>query len=168
MKSHISSQYLASLGFGTRYQIIEKMKCSKCKQQIVILVCVSSYGKNWYNCFPGLFVLHPWTLLECCCFDDIHLLPHIEFNYFFQNMISRFEYLICPISTSSKARQSLFIRLWYDKPVFIRHRTEDDIKLNNIDLGSLRDPQEDSARVKDPEWARGGWGMYPSWLHPFA
>ncbi|XP_059633418.1 cytochrome b-c1 complex subunit Rieske-4, mitochondrial [Cornus florida] len=42
---------------------------------------------------------------------------------------------------------------WRGKPVFIRRRTEDDIKLaNSVDLGSLRDPQEDSARVKDPEW----------------
>ncbi|XP_007032033.2 PREDICTED: cytochrome b-c1 complex subunit Rieske-4, mitochondrial [Theobroma cacao] len=42
---------------------------------------------------------------------------------------------------------------WRGKPVFIRRRTEDDIKLaNSVDLGSLRDPQEDSARVKNPEW----------------
>ncbi|KAF8400081.1 hypothetical protein HHK36_015956 [Tetracentron sinense] len=42
---------------------------------------------------------------------------------------------------------------WRGKPVFIRRRTEDDIKLaNSIDVGSLRDPQEDSARVKNPEW----------------
>ncbi|PSS13727.1 Cytochrome b-c1 complex subunit Rieske-3 like [Actinidia chinensis var. chinensis] len=42
---------------------------------------------------------------------------------------------------------------WRGKPVFIRRRTEDDIKLaNSVDVGSLRDPQEDSVRVKDPEW----------------
>lgn len=42
---------------------------------------------------------------------------------------------------------------WRGKPVFIRRRTEDDIKLaNSVDLGSLRDPQEDSIRVKNPEW----------------
>ncbi|KAI4383638.1 hypothetical protein MLD38_009450 [Melastoma candidum] len=42
---------------------------------------------------------------------------------------------------------------WRGKPVFIRRRTEDDIKLaNSVDLTSLRDPQEDSVRVKDPEW----------------
>ncbi|XWS30576.1 hypothetical protein CRYUN_Cryun24cG0130800 [Craigia yunnanensis] len=42
---------------------------------------------------------------------------------------------------------------WRGKPVFIRRRTEEDIKLaNSVDLGSLRDPQEDAARVKDPEW----------------
>lgn len=42
---------------------------------------------------------------------------------------------------------------WRGKPVFIRRRTEDDVKLaNNVDVASLRDPQEDSVRVKNPEW----------------
>ncbi|KAM0947135.1 putative quinol--cytochrome-c reductase [Dioscorea sansibarensis] len=42
---------------------------------------------------------------------------------------------------------------WRGKPVFIRRRTEEDIKLaNSVDLSTLRDPQEDSARVKNPEW----------------
>lgn len=42
---------------------------------------------------------------------------------------------------------------WRGKPVFIRRRTEDDIKLaNSIDVSSLRDPQEDAIRVKNPEW----------------
>ncbi|GAB4847373.1 hypothetical protein Ancab_026431 [Ancistrocladus abbreviatus] len=42
---------------------------------------------------------------------------------------------------------------WRGKPVFIRRRTEDDIKLaNSVDVLSLRHPQEDSQRVKNPEW----------------
>ncbi|ONK77712.1 uncharacterized protein A4U43_C02F9740 [Asparagus officinalis] len=42
---------------------------------------------------------------------------------------------------------------WMGKPVFIRRRTKDDIKsTNSVDVGSLCDPQEDSARVKNPEW----------------
>lgn len=42
---------------------------------------------------------------------------------------------------------------WRGKPVFIRRRTEDDISLaNSVDLGSLRDPQQDAERVKNPEW----------------
>lgn len=42
---------------------------------------------------------------------------------------------------------------WRGKPVFIRRRTEDDIKLaNSVDVLSLRDPQQDADRVKDPEW----------------
>ncbi|KAG6518930.1 hypothetical protein ZIOFF_022416 [Zingiber officinale] len=42
---------------------------------------------------------------------------------------------------------------WRGKPVFIRRRTEKDIKLaNTVDVSSLRDPQEDADRVKNPEW----------------
>lgn len=42
---------------------------------------------------------------------------------------------------------------WRGKPVFIRRRTEDDIKLaNSVDLASLRHPEEDAVRVKNPEW----------------
>ncbi|XP_050234220.1 cytochrome b-c1 complex subunit Rieske-4, mitochondrial-like [Mercurialis annua] len=42
---------------------------------------------------------------------------------------------------------------WRGKPVFIRRRTEDDLKLaNSVDLASLRDPQPDADRVKNPEW----------------
>ncbi|KAH0464504.1 hypothetical protein IEQ34_007290 [Dendrobium chrysotoxum] len=42
---------------------------------------------------------------------------------------------------------------WRGKPVFIRRRTENDIKLaNSVDVNSLRDPQDDASRVKNPEW----------------
>ncbi|ODQ52125.1 ubiquinol-cytochrome c reductase iron-sulfur subunit [Saitoella complicata NRRL Y-17804] len=42
---------------------------------------------------------------------------------------------------------------WRGKPVFIRHRTADEIEeANNIDVSSLRDPQKDEERVKKPEW----------------
>ncbi|KAL8902543.1 MAG: hypothetical protein Q9207_004619 [Kuettlingeria erythrocarpa] len=42
---------------------------------------------------------------------------------------------------------------WRGKPVFIRHRTEDEIKeAEETNWESLRDPQPDSARVKKPEW----------------
>ncbi|KAI1468852.1 ubiquinol-cytochrome c reductase iron-sulfur subunit, mitochondrial [Daldinia caldariorum] len=42
---------------------------------------------------------------------------------------------------------------WRGKPVFIRHRTEDEIKeANSVDLRVLRDPQPDEERVKKPEW----------------
>ncbi|KAG0489922.1 hypothetical protein HPP92_006785 [Vanilla planifolia] len=42
---------------------------------------------------------------------------------------------------------------WRGKPVFIKHRTEDDIQLANaVDMATLRDPQEDSVRVKNPQW----------------
>ena len=42
---------------------------------------------------------------------------------------------------------------WRGKPVFIRHRTEDEIKeAEDTKWESLRDPQPDSDRVKKPEW----------------
>ncbi|CAN6241935.1 unnamed protein product [Urochloa humidicola] len=42
---------------------------------------------------------------------------------------------------------------WRGKPVFIRRRTEDDIKLaNSVDVASLRHPEQDAERVKNPEW----------------
>src|SRR5829696_9485474 len=42
---------------------------------------------------------------------------------------------------------------WRGKPVFIDHRTPDEIKsAQDVDISSLRDPQKDSDRVKKPEW----------------
>lgn len=42
---------------------------------------------------------------------------------------------------------------WRGKPVFIRHRTADEIKeANSVKIESLRDPQLDGDRVKKPEW----------------
>lgn len=42
---------------------------------------------------------------------------------------------------------------WRGKPVFIDHRTPEEIKAaDSVDVASLRDPQPDSARVKKAEW----------------
>lgn len=42
---------------------------------------------------------------------------------------------------------------WQGKPVFIRHRTDDEIAdANKVDVKALRDPQADDDRVKKPEW----------------
>ncbi|KAM4060465.1 ubiquinol cytochrome reductase transmembrane domain-containing protein [Hirsutella rhossiliensis] len=42
---------------------------------------------------------------------------------------------------------------WRGKPVFIRHRTQDEIdQANKVNIASLRDPQSDEDRVKKPEW----------------
>lgn len=39
---------------------------------------------------------------------------------------------------------------WRSKPIFIRHRTAAEIKTaQGVDVGSLRDPQPDSVRVKE-------------------
>jgi len=42
---------------------------------------------------------------------------------------------------------------WRGKPLFVRHRSAEEIATESkVDVGSLRHPEEDSARVKDPEW----------------
>ncbi|MEK7820306.1 MAG: ubiquinol-cytochrome c reductase iron-sulfur subunit, partial [Pseudomonadota bacterium] len=42
---------------------------------------------------------------------------------------------------------------WRGKPVFIRHRTPDEIKAARADdAAKLVDPEKDAARVKKPEW----------------
>lgn len=42
---------------------------------------------------------------------------------------------------------------WRGKPVFIRHRTPDEIdEANAVDAKTLRDPQTDEERTKRPEW----------------
>lgn len=42
---------------------------------------------------------------------------------------------------------------WRGKPVFIRHRTDADIKAaEDVEVAKLRDPQPDAVRVKDPKW----------------
>ncbi|GMN49383.1 hypothetical protein TIFTF001_018553 [Ficus carica] len=57
------------------------------------------------------------------------------------------------VDLSSIERGTTVTVKWRGKPVFIRRRTEDDISLaNNVDVRSLRHPQEDSDRVKNPEW----------------
>ncbi len=42
---------------------------------------------------------------------------------------------------------------WRGKPVFIRNRTEENIKAaEDVDVAKLRDPQTDSDRVIKPQW----------------
>ena len=43
--------------------------------------------------------------------------------------------------------------LWRGKPIFIRRRTQDEIKeAAAVELKDLKDPQKDSERAKNPEW----------------
>ena len=43
--------------------------------------------------------------------------------------------------------------LWRGKPIFIRRRTDDEIKeAASVNLSDLKDPEKDSDRVKNPEW----------------
>ena len=42
---------------------------------------------------------------------------------------------------------------WRGKPVFVKHRTEEEINREAaVDIKSLRDPQADADRVQKPEW----------------
>jgi len=42
---------------------------------------------------------------------------------------------------------------WRGKPVFVKHRTADEIaSVNSVDISTLPDPQTDADRVSDPEW----------------
>ena len=42
---------------------------------------------------------------------------------------------------------------WRGKPVFVRHRTAEEIKAaQDVNVGELRDPQTDAQRVQKPEW----------------
>lgn len=42
---------------------------------------------------------------------------------------------------------------WRGKPVFIRHRTDEEIaKETAVSMSSLKDPQPDAVRVQDPKW----------------
>jgi ubiquinol-cytochrome c reductase iron-sulfur subunit len=43
--------------------------------------------------------------------------------------------------------------LWRGHPVFIRHRTPEEIKAaEDVNISTLRDPQTDAQRVQKPEW----------------
>jgi ubiquinol-cytochrome c reductase iron-sulfur subunit len=56
------------------------------------------------------------------------------------------------LSNSSDVHLQVIIK-WRGKPVFIRHRTPDEIEeANKVKIETLRDPQADSDRVKNPEW----------------
>ena len=51
-----------------------------------------------------------------------------------------------------KSGQSYTV-MWRDKPVFIRRRTDEEVKgVRSIPLKDLKDPQTDEARTKNPEW----------------
>lgn len=43
--------------------------------------------------------------------------------------------------------------VWQGKPVFVRHRTPDEIKAaQDVDVKTLRDPETDKQRAQRPEW----------------
>ncbi len=55
--------------------------------------------------------------------------------------------------TSAIAEGTTLTVKWRGKPVFIRHRTADEIAREDaVALSSLKDPQTDKDRAKDQEW----------------
>ena len=62
--------------------------------------------------------------------------------------LSSIEFDLSPIEIG----QSVTIS-WRGKPVFVRHRTSDEIaEANAVDVSTLRDPQTDADRAQKPEW----------------
>lgn len=54
--------------------------------------------------------------------------------------------------TSIPAGKNVVLK-WRGKPLFVMHRTPDMIaQCNTVDVGTLRDPQKDEDRVKNPQW----------------
>jgi ubiquinol-cytochrome c reductase iron-sulfur subunit len=57
------------------------------------------------------------------------------------------------VDISPIARGAEIKVLWRGKPVFVRHRTDEEIKAAEaVSLSVLRDPQTDQSRVQKPEW----------------
>ncbi|MSP42033.1 MAG: ubiquinol-cytochrome c reductase iron-sulfur subunit [Alphaproteobacteria bacterium] len=57
------------------------------------------------------------------------------------------------VDISSVAEGAAITVTWRGKPVFIRHRTAEEIAAAEaVDLKELRDPQMDKDRVQKPEW----------------
>lgn len=43
--------------------------------------------------------------------------------------------------------------IWQGKPVFVRHRTADEIAAaDSVDVATLRDPEDDKSRTQKPQW----------------
>ena len=54
--------------------------------------------------------------------------------------------------SSMQPGQSLTV-LWRGKPVFIKRRTDDEIKkARTVDINDLKHPEKDEDRAKNPEW----------------
>jgi ubiquinol-cytochrome c reductase iron-sulfur subunit len=62
--------------------------------------------------------------------------------------LSSIEVDIAPIAVG----QRITVK-WRSQPVFISHRTAEEIAAaGKVDVSELRDPQTDASRVKKPEW----------------
>lgn len=57
------------------------------------------------------------------------------------------------INLSGISEGSCVTLKWRGKPLFVKHRTDEEIQMAiKDDSASFRDPASDSSRVKDPKW----------------
>jgi ubiquinol-cytochrome c reductase iron-sulfur subunit len=57
------------------------------------------------------------------------------------------------VDVSSVAEGQAITVMWRGKPIFVRHRTAEEIsEAEAVDVADLRDPQTDADRVQKPEW----------------
>ena len=55
------------------------------------------------------------------------------------------------LSSIPEGKNAIF--KWQGKPLFVRHRSQDEVEsVRSVDIASLRDPQQDEDRVQKPEW----------------
>lgn len=55
------------------------------------------------------------------------------------------------LSSIPEGKNAIF--KWQGKPLFVRHRSQEEIEsVKSVDISTLRDPQHDHHRVKFPEW----------------
>ena len=73
------------------------------------------------------------------------------------------------ISISPRSPKGQIVKLfWRGKPIFVRHRTPEEIKeAEDVNVASLPDPQADAARVKPgkAQWLVVYRQLHPSRLH---
>lgn len=57
------------------------------------------------------------------------------------------------VDLSAVSRGQSITVTWRGKPVFVRHRTEEEIaEARSVDVANLPDPQTDAERVIEPQW----------------
>lgn len=57
------------------------------------------------------------------------------------------------IDLSGIAEGANVVFKWRGKPLFVRHRTQQEIdNVRNVDVSTFRDPEDDVDRVQRPEW----------------
>jgi ubiquinol-cytochrome c reductase iron-sulfur subunit len=100
-------------------------------------------------------LLGSWLLLVVVCVVLLFCAPCVPLQ-FIASMSASADVLAlanAEFDLSSIAPGSTITVKWRGKPVFIRHRTEEEVATEAaVPLSALRDPEPDSARTQKPEW----------------